>query len=115
MVAGLCKKARVAQDCQEEKKSRCQTDSTKTTNITITANKQLTIAGRNTADLLCSPGGGRFFFAKKNPPGVNSKVGGASLKNIYIYIYIYIPGITQRFYAHFGQIGGGENSEDITV
>ena len=29
MVAGPCKKARPAQDCQEEKKSRYQTDSTK--------------------------------------------------------------------------------------
>ena len=29
MVAGPCKKARAAQDCQEEKNSRCQTDRTK--------------------------------------------------------------------------------------
>ena len=29
MVAGPCKVARAAQDCQERKKSRCQTDSTK--------------------------------------------------------------------------------------
>ena len=29
MVAGPCKKARPARDCQEKKNSRCQTDSTK--------------------------------------------------------------------------------------
>ena len=64
------------------------------------------------------PGAG-VFFAKKDPPGVNSKVGGRIFKK-----EKGSPGITQRFYAHFGQIwggggdsrgGAGGNSEDITV
>ena len=47
------------------------------------SSKQLTIAGRDTADFsLFLPGAG-VFLAKKDPPGVNSKVGG-DLKKIKI-------------------------------
>ena len=34
-VAGPCKKARAAQDCQEKKNSRCQTESTERVNIIV--------------------------------------------------------------------------------
>ena len=56
-----------------------------------------------------------FFFAKKDPPGVDSKVRGGFKKKKKK------NGITQRFYVHFGQIfwggetQGGGDSEDITV
>ena len=42
--------------------------------------KHLTIVGRNTVDFSVFPPGAGVFFAKKNPPGVNSKVEGGSLK-----------------------------------
>ena len=35
MVAGPCKVARAAQDCQEEKNSRCQTDITKRVKVAV--------------------------------------------------------------------------------
>ena len=46
MVAGPCKSARTAQDCQEEKNSRCQTDSTKRVNINITPLINIAVEGR---------------------------------------------------------------------
>ena len=54
---------------------------------------------------VCSPWGRAFFFAKKDPLGVNSKVWGGFFKKE----EKQSTGITQRFYAHFAQIwGGGE-------
>ena len=38
--------------------------------------KQMTIAGKNAADFSVCPPGAGVFLAKKNPPGVNSKVRG---------------------------------------
>ena len=70
--------------------------------------KHLTIAGRNTADFSVFPPGADVFFAKKDLPGVHSKIGGILKKKN-------PPRITQRFYAHFGQIWRGGNSEGITV
>ena len=67
---------------------------------------------------LCYPRGQAFFFAKKDPPGINSKVGGGSLKKERKRPHE----ISQRFYARFGQnvFWGGElkrggNSECITA
>ena len=52
------------------------------------------------------PGVGVFFFAKKDPPGVNSKVEGYNP-----------PGLLKKFLCPFRpNLGGrGGDSEDITV
>ena len=55
---------------------------------------------KHIADYSVFPPGAGVFFAKKDPPGVNSKVGGGSLKK---YINRNSSGIAQRLYAHFGQ------------
>ena len=53
-------------------------NNTKNNNQHNNNSNQLTVAGRNTADCSVFPTGADVFFAKKNPPGVNSKVGGGS-------------------------------------
>ena len=55
-------------------------NNTKNSNQHNNNSKRLTIAVRYSADFSVFPPGAGVFFAKKDPPGVNSKVGGESKK-----------------------------------